>query len=207
MKTSGEKLRDLRNAFGATQKEFGEKIGITRASINAYENNVNPVAQGAKWKILQSIGIGFEYFDTEMSLNEAFAKYGIDPQNPIKKAIKRSTCAFYENLKDFVDGKFVEKSFEVEAWALNRLFGVGEFDLCFIKNDNEILVIAKDDKLANKEKIIIDFAGMPMIAEYLRAWSKIYLKFAEQELSFSEDDFKKVNILGVIKGKFSFDGA
>ena len=52
MKNIGKKLKDLRSAFGLTQKEFANKIGITKASINGYENNVNPLTQAAKWKIL-----------------------------------------------------------------------------------------------------------------------------------------------------------
>lgn len=95
-KSNGKKLQAIRNTYDLSQKEFADKLGVTRASINGYENNVNPVPQSVKRKVLQATGIGFEYFDSKMSLDEAFAKYGIDPQNPIKKPIKRSTCAFKE---------------------------------------------------------------------------------------------------------------
>ena len=39
MKTNGcgDKLRRLRNAYGLTQSEFGDKIGISRVRVNSYE--------------------------------------------------------------------------------------------------------------------------------------------------------------------------
>lgn len=77
---NGEKLRNLHNAFGLAQREFGDELGITRANVNSYENNFNPIPQGVKWKILQITGIGFEYFDTDMCSNEAFVRYKRDPQ-------------------------------------------------------------------------------------------------------------------------------
>ena len=45
MKTNGcgDKLRRLRNAYGLTQSEFGDKIGISRVRVNSYENNINPL--------------------------------------------------------------------------------------------------------------------------------------------------------------------
>ncbi|WP_218987482.1 helix-turn-helix domain-containing protein, partial [Campylobacter jejuni] len=95
--------------YGLSQREFGEKVGITKGSINSYENNVNSITQGAKWKILQATGIGFEYFDSDMTLSEAFKKYNIDISKKLEfKKIEESICAICDGVKNYIDGKYLE---------------------------------------------------------------------------------------------------
>ncbi|NDJ28184.1 transcriptional regulator, XRE family [Campylobacter sp. MIT 12-8780] len=215
MKTIGEKLRDLRNIYGLSQREFGEKIGVARGSINSYENNVNPLTQGVKWKILQGTGIGFDYFDTDMSLNEAFIKYGIDPSKKLEfKETKESICAVYKGINNFMDGKCEQEPLNIKSWFLDSLFeGIGKFDICFINvshnelepyaKNNEILVVVRDGNLKNGDKIIIDFKGSILVVQYFKEFDEIRLQtLSGKENKLKESDFKKeIKILAIIKGK------
>lgn len=76
-----EKLRNLRLFFGISQKEFGKKLGYTRETLNAYERKVNPVPPILIEKINKTMGIGREYFETDMTLQEAVEKYHIKPSD------------------------------------------------------------------------------------------------------------------------------
>ena len=216
MKNIGKKLKDLRSAFGLTQKEFANKIGITKASINGYENNVNPLTQAAKWKIIQATGIGFEYFDTDMSLNEAFDKFDLNPTKLELRETKENVCVIYDGLENYAKGKYLEVPFSQKSWVLKHLLNekLDTFDLSFVKvkdnellpyaENNEILVVVRDEKIKSNDKIIIDFAGKPIVVNFLRVWSKIILQIDKDRVEFVEDKFKEVKILGVIKGKFAF---
>ncbi|MCW1332731.1 helix-turn-helix domain-containing protein, partial [Campylobacter jejuni] len=213
----GKKLKDLRNAYGISQREFGEKVGITKGSINSYENNVNPITQGAKWKILQATGIGFDYFDTDMTLAEAFEKYNINPSKIAFKEIEESICTFYEGVKNYIDGKCLEP-FNVKSWVLNHLFGdVGGFDLCFIKvkhnelepyaKNSEILVVLNNKYAENGDKIIIEYKNTILVVQYFDEFGIIRLKsIGGEEIKLTSDEFtKKVKIVANIKGKYYFE--
>ena len=106
---AGEKLRDLRTAFGLSQAQFGDRIGITRGSIASYENDINPLNKSAKYKILQATGIGDEYFDTDMQLWEAFSKYEIDPSNLKLKSLTDTIITFRNSVKDFANNTQIPK--------------------------------------------------------------------------------------------------
>lgn len=218
MKTKGEKLRNLRNAFGLSQREFGDKVGITKGSINSYENNVNPISQGVKWKILQATGIGFEYFDTDMSLNEAFVKYKLNPQNLKFKEMEESICAVYDGLKNYIDNNCIESPFTIKSWILSNLFDMGNFDFCFIKirhnelepyaKNKEILAVIRDENVENGDKIIIDFKGSVLVVQYFSEFDEVRLQIiaSGKDIRLKNDEFKKsVKILAIIKGKYLFD--
>ncbi|EAH7914957.1 helix-turn-helix transcriptional regulator, partial [Campylobacter jejuni] len=218
MKTIGEKLRDLRNAYGLSQREFGEKVGITKGSINSYENNVNSITQGAKWKILQATGIGFEYFDSDMTLSEAFKKYNIDISKKLEfKKIEESICAICDGVKNYIDGKYLE-TFNIKSLFLNHLFdGMGYFDLCFLKvkhnelepyaKNGDILVVSSNKNAENGDKIIINYKENILIVQYFHEFDKIILKtMSGEEIKFYNSEFSDcVDILAIIKGKFYFE--
>lgn len=215
---NGEKLRNLRNAFGLTQREFGDELGITRASVNSYENNFNPIPQGVKWKILQATGIGFEYFDTDMSLGEAFVKYKIDPQQLELRKLEENICSIYDGLKNFIDGTCIQSPFTIKSWILDNLFDMGRFDLCFIKikynelepyaKNKEILAVIRDKNVENGDKIIIDFKGNVLVVQYFSEFDEVRLQIATsgKDIRLKNDEFKKsVKILAIIKGKYLFE--
>lgn len=214
MKTSGEKLRDLREAYGLSQREFGEKLGITRASVNAYERNDHPLPKKVKIKVSEIIGIGFEYFDTEMSLDEAFEKFGVDLKDELEsKNTSTSICLFYEGMRNFVEGKSYDKPLEISSPIIKYLFDsdYAKLNLCFIKlnsdefepfaNYYDILVAVRDKKVTNNDKIIIEFNGNTKIVKYFRTFStnEIELTINDEKLTFKEDEFKQsVKILGIV---------
>ncbi|MCR2056413.1 helix-turn-helix domain-containing protein [Campylobacter helveticus] len=219
MKSIGEKLKNIRNAYGLTQREFGEKIGITKGSINSYENNVNPLTQSAKWKILQATGIGFDYFDTDMSLDEAFIKYGIDTSKKLElNEMEESICSIYNGIENFIDNKCEQNPLNIKSWFLSSLFEkIGNFNLCFIKvkhnelepyaKNNEILALVRDNNPKNGDKILIDFKDNILVVRYFKEFDEILLQtFSDKEMKFKESDFnKKIKILAIIKGKYFFE--
>lgn len=215
---NGEKLRNLRNAFGLTQREFGDELGITRASVNSYENNFNPIPQGVKWKILQITGIGFEYFDTDMSLNEAFVRYKRDPQQLELRKLEECICSIYDGLKNYIDGTCIQSHFNIKSWILGNLFDMGNLDLCFIKvkrgelepyaKNKEILAVIRDENVENGDKIIIDFKGSVLVVQYFSEFDEVRLQIiaSGKDIRLKNDEFKKsVKILAIIKGKYLFD--
>lgn len=224
MKTSGEKLRDLRETCGLSQREFGDKIGITRASINAYEQNINPLPDKVKRNLFLNIGLGYEYFDTDMSLEEAIKKFDIDIRDIIKtKADISNTCILYNSMNDFVKGISVKKPFKMQSFFLKYLFHTdfGKKDLCFIKITNlayipyakngDILVVTRNTKAENNDKIIIDYNGEIMIVKFLKRLNEIQINMAihhenegieRQGLTFTKSEFEQnIKILAVIQEK------
>jgi len=190
------------NVYGLSQNEFGEKIGITRGSINSYENNVNPLTQGAKWKILQATGIGYEYFDTNMSLAEALVKYKIDISKGLKiQPVQESICAIYEHINDFLTGKCVEYPFNIKTWILNQLFSeIKNYDICFVKvkqnelepyaKKGEILIVVRDENCQNGDEIIIEFKGNILVVKYFSEFDTIRLELMSgKEQHFSLNEF------------------
>lgn len=56
-----ERLREIRNRFGMNQKEFAAKVGVTPATLSAYENGIkNPSIQIAA-KIARSCGASLDW--------------------------------------------------------------------------------------------------------------------------------------------------
>lgn len=159
MKTNdcGDKLRKLRNAYGLTQSEFGDKIGISRVRINSYENNITPLPTQVMWKIVEATGIGTEYFQTDLDIAGAISKYNIDTQNgKIQiKTNKEAICTIYDDLYDFANN---EPSFEPhiqKLQILTKLFHLSKpYDYNFVittnkkaapfANDGDILVIIRE---------------------------------------------------------------
>ena len=78
MQSKGEKIKELRKAYKLSQAEFADKVGSTKAAIHSYEHNINQIPKAIMQKIIQATGIGLEYFESDMSLEAAFARYGID---------------------------------------------------------------------------------------------------------------------------------
>ncbi|MCR4942065.1 MAG: LexA family transcriptional regulator [Campylobacter sp.] len=212
-KTAGEKLRDLRTAFGLSQAQFGERIGITRGSIASYENNINPLAKEAKWKILQATGISDEYFDTDMELWEAFDKFGIDPTHLQLKSLTDTIISFYDSLEAFA-GRAISKTQSISAKisVLNFLFHFEntECSLVSIKGsriepfakDGDILAVTKEEYPNNGQWVIAEFNNNLLISKYILSdKNSITLKSVDKnEFKFSIDEFKeKVKILGIIQ--------
>lgn len=216
MKNISKKLKELRNAFGLTQKEFADKIGITKASINGYENNVNPLTQAAKWKIIQATGIGPEYFDSNMSLEEAFEKFNLNPTKLELRETNECVCTFYESLSDFAKRKYVEVPFKLQTFFLRYIFkgNIGTDNLQFveIKNsvanscfkDGDILIVSKDRNILNNEFIVIEYNKTLMIVRFYQYFDQIILEIDKEKKTFDHDEFRKsVKILGIVIAKFS----
>lgn len=217
-KTAGEKLRDLRNAFGLSQAQFGDRIGITRGSIASYENNINPLNKSAKYKILQATGIGDEYFDTDMQLLEAFRKYNIDPANLKLKSLTDTIIAFRNSVKDFANNTQTPKFLNTKIEYLKFIAECENAECVFIKvvgkeaqplaNNGDILIVSQDENPENTNWIIAKIGDDTLIKQYLLTGNdEISLKSSSDDnYKFSKSEFEKeVKVLGIIKSKISVE--
>ena len=193
MKTVGEKLRDLRTAYGLSQSQFGDKLGITRGSINSYENNVNPLTTTAKYKILQATGIGFEYFDTDMELWEAFAKFGLNPTNLKLNSLTETIISFFYGLEAFVNGETSELKFiSAKIQLLDFLANFENASCVFVKikgnmaepfaKNGDIIAVIRDEYPNNKNWVIARFNDNIFVAQYFFSGNdEITLKLSDDE--------------------------
>lgn len=216
MITNGEKLRNLRTAYGLTQEQFGDALSITKSSISAYEHDRNPLSINVKYKILQATGIGFDYFDTNMELWQAFEKYGLDPNHLKLKSFTECIVYVYPSIRDFAAGEraIQEKRGEVEflefitkypnstKYCLVKVMS-GEGGL--IANEGDILVLINDDEPIVGEWIIAKYKNNTFILQYfIIAKDGIQLRSSMSDFKFTEAEFKnEVEIAGVIKSKIS----
>lgn len=219
MATIGEKLKNLRNAYGLTQSQFGSKLGISKGSINSYENNVNPLTAEAKWKIFQATGINFEYFDTDMELKEAFAKFGIDSANLKLKSLTDTVLNFYDGLEAFANNDGLKiKPITVDMNILTFLASFESSECSFIKIKGkqaqpfakhcDILAVKKGGYPNNKQWVIAKFSNNILLAQYILSdKNEITLKSSDEyNFKFSILEFEsKVKILAIIKTKISIE--
>lgn len=68
--TIGERIREIRKSRGLTQKELGERLGLSYQSIAQWENNLRKPKSETILKIATALGVryedivGIETFDT-----------------------------------------------------------------------------------------------------------------------------------------------
>ncbi len=211
--TKGEKLRNLRTAYGLTQEQFGEAIGLTKGSISSYESGRNPISANIKYRILQVTGIGWDYFDTDMDLFEACAKYKLDPMHLKLKQLTECIVAFYTSIGNFVAK---EPPMDQIAEKINIMSFITKYEnsrYClvsvksgeggFIAQEGDILVLIDDDEPLTEEWIIAKYRNNTFVVQYFFVSDdEIELRSSMYNFKFSEKRFKdEVEIAGVIKSK------
>ena len=218
MKTNGygDKLRKLRNAYGLTQSEFGDKIGISRVRINSYENNITPLPTQVKYKIAEATGINIEYFDNDIDLATAISKYGINSENG-KLQIKTNTetiCTIYDDLYDFAKGECSIDPYLQKVQILTKLFNLSKpYDYNFVvvtnkkaapfANDGDILVIVRDTLpkdnmllvLKVNDEILMKYCRINPFNQNLKLFSD---KNDFSNIELSQKDIGNVEFLGYV---------
>ena len=65
----------------------------------------------------------------------------------------------------------------------------------------------RENNLKNGDKIIIDFKGSILVAQYFKEFDDIILKSLNgKKINLKENDFNKnLKVIAVIKGKYFFD--
>lgn len=83
--TTAEKLKVLRNAFGMTQDEMAELLGMSRTSFSKYENGAAFPSLDVLRKLAKLYSVSLEYLvydsETHVVLREATTKDEPDPDN------------------------------------------------------------------------------------------------------------------------------
>lgn len=214
-----KKLRELRLYYGLSQKKFGNKLGLTREAIASYENNNNPVPTSAILKMKQITGIGKEYFETDISLQEALEKYQITPVDIVNiDDFDETSCFIYEGIESYVKNNFLEKKgdFSLKLQLLTLLFGFNQMvDYHFIKLNNaanepfarrgDILIVVKEAKASNGDYVITYFQQSYIIFQYFIAGIDEVLFKGNNgvEIKLSGKEREQITILGIIKQKIT----
>jgi DNA-binding XRE family transcriptional regulator len=60
--TPGELLRGLRAREGLTQKQFGEKLGISQRHVSDYEKGIRNISVNMAKRIEEKFGTGYKVF-------------------------------------------------------------------------------------------------------------------------------------------------
>ena len=217
IKDKGIKLRNLRTACGLSQADFGDKIGVSRASIAGYENNINPIPTTVMWKITQATGIGNDYFLTDMDLSEALHKYGVqlDVSKGLKvSGIKESVCAVFNGLNAYISKEYLISDFILNTDILGHILKLnGSYNYDFIvvngdeakpfANDGDTLIVARGLEPKHNDLVITTFSNSPMVLRYfISGVEQITLKDTKDtEIVLKKDEIKSIEILGVIKQK------
>lgn len=212
MKSKGEKLKELRKAYKLSQPEFADKVGSTKPAIHSYEHNLNQIPKAIMQKITQATGIGLEYFESDMSLEEAFAAYNIDSTNPKMNGINESVCAVYSGLANFVNGTKTIQDFVFTSDILQNIFRLYDtHDYHFITinaneaqpfaNAGEVLCVAKTATPNNADILITRIQQSVILLEYFVLNDReVLLKGADGiARQMNNDEFSAIEILGVVK--------
>lgn len=218
MKTNGcgDKLRRLRNAYGLTQSEFGDKIGISRVRVNSYENNINPLPIQVKNKIAEATGFGIDYFDTDIDIATAISKYNIETDNGKLqiKANSESICTIYDDLYDFANQKESIDPYLQSIKILSKLFNLSKpYDYNFITvtnnkaapfaTDGDILIIVRDNiprdnallVLRVNNEVLIKYCRINPFNQNLKFFSS---KDDFSNIELSQNELNKIEILGYV---------
>lgn len=213
----GKKLKEMRLFYGLSQRELGERLGTTRGAINTYERGGNLLPKSLMWKIQQIVGIGNEYFESDMTLQEAVEKYNMQPNDIIRiDDCDKIECFVYEGIENYVKDNHVTKDFNLKSSFLSALFDL-EHKACyhFIKlNDSlcepfarngDILIMQKDTKPMNADFVLTKLQQSYIIFQYLIAGIDTVLFKGNNgiEMKLSGDEIKQVEILGIIKQKIT----
>ena len=216
-KHKGEKLRNLRLSYGLSQKEFGQKVGLTREAISSYELGHNPVSLNTILKISQVTGIGREYFESEMSLQEAFKKYEITLADMVQTGDFDDVRFFvYENITSYIDNKPIKQKMTLRLQVLTLLFGLDtKADYHFIKltdsanepyaKKGDILIVLKNNKAVNGDFVITRFQQSYIIFQYFIAGlDEVLFKGSNDiEIRLCGKEREQIEILGIIKQNIS----
>ena len=114
----GERIRELRKSKNLTQKQLGDKIGVTAATITKYENNQLSINTDTLSKIAVALDVPMfaliddytvdrdNIFDHEIKLigenfNLSDPEMKLISYSPDMKEVKQIICNKYENLEIF----------------------------------------------------------------------------------------------------------
>lgn len=213
----GVKLRNLRLFYGISQREFGEKLGVTRGAINSYEANQNNVPNNLILRVIQATGIPSEYFETDMALQEAIDKGNIKPIDVLKmNDFDETSCFVYEGIENYAKNNFATGDFSIKLQVLTFLFDIKDkANYHFIKlnecsnepfaKNGDILIVTKTTEALNGDFVITKFQENYIIFQYFIAGiNEVLLKGTNGvEIKLKNNELDKVEILGIIKQKIT----
>lgn len=80
----GSRIRARRGLLGMSQKDLGEKVGLTFQQIQKYERGANRIGSGRLFEFSKILGVPISYFFDEMSTDlKNYAEKGAKKGKPI----------------------------------------------------------------------------------------------------------------------------
>ena len=217
----GAKLKRLRMACRLSQEQLGNALGITKSSINAYEQDRNPINDNVKNKIEQATGIGADYFETDMDLSQACRKYRLDLSHLKLKSLTACAALFYDSIDNFVAKKKPIDQKVIKIEILELFAEYNDSECCFVKvgkreggsiaQEGDILVVVDDNRPLSGEWIILKRNKNIYILQYLEDFKdenneSIVVRLRSSIYNFEFDYiefYRQAGIVGIIKSKIS----
>ena len=217
----GAKLKRLRMACRLSQEQLGNALGITKSSINAYEQDRNPINDNVKNKIEQATGIGADYFETDMDLSQACRKYKLDLSHLKLKSLTACAALFYDSIDNFVAKKKPIDQKVIKIEILELFAEYNDSECCFVKvgkreggsiaQEGDILVVVDDNRPLSGEWIILKRNKNIYILQYLEDFKdenneSIVVRLRSSIYNFEFDYiefYRQAGIVGIIKSKIS----
>ncbi|WP_110558133.1 helix-turn-helix domain-containing protein [Helicobacter cinaedi] len=211
-----EKLRNLRLSLGLSQKKFAEKLGLTRSLIAAYETEKNPISNNVLLRVSEIFGIKNEYFESEMTPQEAFEKYSINPADILKiNPFDDMVCCVYESLEDYAGrNPLVKANLKIQFLSLLFAANIDE-NYHFIKLNNstnepfakngDILIVERQGRAVNGDFIVAKFQESYIIFQYFVVGidEALFKGSNNIEIKLKGNEREQIEILGIIKQKIS----
>lgn len=88
----GRKIKDLRNKYKFTQTELAEKVGVTKSTIAAYENN----SRQPSYEVLIKLADVFNVSTDSLLLDRKESKIDISGLNPSQISILESLVSYFK---------------------------------------------------------------------------------------------------------------
>lgn len=150
----GENIREIRKLKGMTQKELGNKLGISQSAINQFENNKT----APKLQTIEKLAIALEVsmYDILKRGAEYYQPTGVNLDINIIKNALHSHEAFAETTLDKVTVTALKELLEYKETGLtpDEINGMKKrhekINLMAIEYDN---ICEKYDKLYGKEQM------------------------------------------------------
>lgn len=180
----GKKLKELRIELGLTQKEFADKIGLSRTGIVAYEQSENPNPKILK-RIEKIFDLNPNYFNSNMLASNALPK----------KQRDKIRVLLFNNFSDFekrTNAMSVNYDYE-----LLKLFGVENKSYLGLQTGASLLLFDEtEDTLFTRDFVVYRIGEVVNLGVYdiknkLIRYDSLEKDFGESDLTLGIDNIDK----------------
>lgn len=121
----GEKIRQARKRAGLTQKELGQRLGVSQAAIGQFENNNSNPQTGTLVKISDALNISVEDLLSDTPFGDTIEETKAELSNVLEKRLLNNEAFKMK------DGNYT-LTFSSEKYSIEELTKILEYAL-FLK--------------------------------------------------------------------------